>query len=136
MLVKDTPLGVALLFEWVATHVIAVHLPEARPVLGEEVHTLYPLGALPEVEVGHHQSHGPAVLFGQGLAVVAVSEEVALARDVRQGQVGGVTAVGVDHHGFRVRFDLETAEYSSTGTPVQTLSNLLQVVTQWMSFVV
>src|SRR5688572_21773826 len=73
---KTDYLRVALLFERVAADVIAVHLPEAGLLLGEELHTAHPLGALPEVQVGHNKTDRPAVLLHERLAVVVRGEEV------------------------------------------------------------
>src|SRR5262245_60202487 len=42
-------IGVALLLPRVGVVVVAVALPEAKPILGQELDTAQPLGALPEI---------------------------------------------------------------------------------------
>src|SRR5699024_11946389 len=48
--------------------VIAALLPEARRVIGQEFDALQPFGALPEIEMRHHQPHRTAMLLLQRLA--------------------------------------------------------------------
>src|SRR5829696_90131 len=91
----DTPLvaPVALLAPGVAVVVVAQGLPEAGDVVGGELQSPHPLGALPEVQVRHQQA-GRATVYGlQGLPLVGVGHPRLAARDLLQGQVGGVVAV-------------------------------------------
>src|SRR5687768_15310589 len=60
---------VPLLAPRIAAVVVAVLLPEAGLVAGQEGELRDPLGALPEVEVRDEQPDGTAVLDGQRLAV-------------------------------------------------------------------
>src|SRR5688572_10596911 len=94
---KTDYLRVALLFERVAANVIAIHLPEAGLLPGEELHSAYPLGALPEVQVGDDKTDGPAVLFHERLAVVVGGEEVLGPHEVVELEVRRVTAIAVEH---------------------------------------
>src|SRR5207249_648014 len=63
-------IGVALVLPGVGVHVVAVDLPEAGRVDVEELEAAQPLGALPEVELGHDQAKGPAVIGREVLTVV------------------------------------------------------------------
>src|SRR5436305_590930 len=74
----------ALLFPGVAVGVVAVLLPEAAPVLGEQLDAVHPLGALPGVEMGDHQPHRSAVVHQQRLAVVTVREQGPFGEEVLQ----------------------------------------------------
>jgi hypothetical protein len=70
-----SPLGVALLPPDIATVVIATALPEAGAILLHEAQAPHPLGALPQIELGHYQPQGLGVFWRQILAVVLVGEE-------------------------------------------------------------
>src|SRR5260370_13219356 len=61
--------GVALVLPGVGMHVVAVDFPEAGRVDVEELEATQPLCALPEVELGHDQAEGPAVVGREVLAV-------------------------------------------------------------------
>src|ERR1700730_8841106 len=54
--------SVALLFPVVGVVVVAVALPEARLIRGEELDAAQPLGALPEVARRDDETQRPAVL--------------------------------------------------------------------------
>ena len=55
-------LGVALFLPGIAAVVIAADFPEARLVGGRELDPLQPLGAFPEIQMGHDQPHRTAML--------------------------------------------------------------------------
>src|SRR6478672_12343358 len=80
---------VALLMPGIAPHVVSVLLPEARVVLLQQLKPADPLRALPEIEMGHQQTHRPAVLGREWLTVVAEREQVRRAVEIGQGKVGG-----------------------------------------------
>ena len=86
---------IALLLPLVAAVVVAERLPEPGLVLSTQLEAADPLGALPEVEVGHDEPGRAAVLRRERLAVVLVGDECLAVEDVGQGQVGRVAAVGV-----------------------------------------
>src|SRR5919205_4568782 len=69
-------LAIALLPPGIAVVVVAVALPEAGPVAAEELEAAHPLGALPEVQVGHEQAQWPTVLRRDDLAVPRVRQQV------------------------------------------------------------
>ena len=71
-------LPVAFFRPRIAVAVVAVLLPEARLVVGEELDAADPLGALPGVEPRDDQAQGPAVVGLQGLAVVPPGRTVPL----------------------------------------------------------
>src|SRR2546422_10929284 len=62
--------AVALLFPRVATPVIAERFPEAQLVVIHQAKSSEPLGALPEIQMRHHQSRRAAMLRGERLAIV------------------------------------------------------------------
>src|SRR3972149_7636575 len=95
--------GIALFEERVATHVIAVYLPESRPVRFSELQAADPLGALPGVQVRNDQTHRTAVIPRERLTVAGEGEDVFGAVDVVERQVGRVSAEAVDHHGLALR---------------------------------
>src|SRR5215208_5882359 len=91
----DTPLvsPVALLAPGVSVVVVAQRLPEAGDVVGGELQTPHPLGALPEVQVRHEQAGRAAVYGLQGLPLVGVGHPCLASRNALKGQVGRVVAV-------------------------------------------
>jgi hypothetical protein len=64
--------GVTLFFPRVSVVVVAVPFPEARLVVLAQLYTAYPLGAFPEIQMGHEQSRWAAVLRLERLALVLV----------------------------------------------------------------
>src|SRR5215203_783931 len=74
----DTP----LVAPGVAVVVVAQGLPEAEDVVGGELQSPHPLGALPEVQVRHEQASRAAVYRLQGLPVVGVGHPRLAARNV------------------------------------------------------
>src|SRR6185295_7086174 len=93
----------ALLAPGIAVGVVAVLLPEAAAVLGQELDAVHPLAALPGVEMGDDQAQRPAVVAGEVPAVPGVDEERSSREEVLERQVGRVAAVAVDHHVRGVR---------------------------------
>src|SRR5688572_4225653 len=67
---SPAPLAVTLLQPGVAVHVVAIHLPEAGAVGGDQLHASHPLGRLPEVEIGDHPARRAAVLDIEWLPLV------------------------------------------------------------------
>ena len=61
---------------------VAVALPEAGLILGDELEAAHPLGALPEVEMRHDQPQRPAVLRRDVLAVAREREQYVVAVQV------------------------------------------------------
>src|SRR6058998_274927 len=57
----ELPTAVALLGPRITVPVVAIALPEARPILFHEFQPIGPLGALPEVEARDHQPEGTSV---------------------------------------------------------------------------
>src|SRR4051794_16146208 len=79
---------IALLKPRISTVVIAERLPEAGLVLVGEDEAAHPLRALPEVQVGDEQACRSAVLGLEVVAVEAVDDPRAAARDVLDREVG------------------------------------------------
>jgi hypothetical protein len=77
----------------IAVIVVAGLLPGAWLICGYELDGPDPLGTLPRVQPRHHQSQRPAVLGGQRLSVVAISEQHVLGHEFSERQVGGVAFV-------------------------------------------
>ena len=101
---------------------VAVPLPEAGHLVVAELEPAHPFRALPEVQVGHQQSGGPAVHRIERLAVVFVGDPGLAAGEVRQRDVGGVPAVA---EGERVVRAVSTPSSSvSSETPVQAVPAL------------
>jgi hypothetical protein len=73
---------VALLFPRVAVGVIAIALPEAKPVVIQQHKSEHPLHALPRIQMRHDQPQRTAVLRREWLADVFERKE-----DVRTKQV-------------------------------------------------
>src|SRR5207253_4869283 len=88
---------VALFAPGVAAHVVAVLLPETGTVAVHELEPAEPLGALPEVQVGHEQAQRPAVLGRDRLAIAHVDQHVLVAQEIVQAQVAGEAVFGVRH---------------------------------------
>src|SRR5438270_5467359 len=82
--------GVALFLPGVAVVVVAPRFPEARPILLHEEQAAHPLRAFPEVEVGHEETSGSAMLRGEWLVVVVVGDERLAVDNLVHGYVGGV----------------------------------------------
>src|ERR1700730_6377315 len=78
---------VALFGPRVAAHVIAVLLPETGLVAVHELEPAHPLGALPEVQVGHEQTQRPTVFRADRLAIAHVDEHVLVAQKIVETQV-------------------------------------------------
>src|SRR4051794_39565747 len=90
---------VTLLKPGIPAVVVAVALPEARPILLAEDQAAHPLGALPEVQMRDEQARRSAVLGLQRLAVEVERDPGLAAGDVLERQVRVVAAVA---HGDRV----------------------------------
>src|SRR6185437_11943005 len=97
--------AVALLAPWVAVHVVAVLLPEARHVEVEKLEAAHPFGALPEIQMRHEQAKGPPMLRHQIDVIMPEREQILRAIEVGQGKVGGVLRVRVHDNegGFGLR---------------------------------
>src|ERR1043166_7929823 len=67
--------GVPVVPPWVCGVAVATFFPEASAICGQELNAIYPLGALPGVQLGRNHPHRAAVLSGQRLAVPLVDEE-------------------------------------------------------------
>ena len=89
------PLAEPLLAPRVRVVVVAVALPEAQLVVGQELQAPDPLRPFPEVLLGHDQPKRIAVVRGERLAVVGVGEEDVVVVQHRQRHVGGVALLGV-----------------------------------------
>src|SRR5579864_983154 len=63
---------IAFFFPWISVIIIAQRLPEARFILVDQAQTPHPLGALPEVEVGHQQPCWATVFGCQRLPLIGV----------------------------------------------------------------
>ena len=85
---------VPLFLPRIAVVVVAVNLPQAGLVGRRKAEPAYPLGALPEVDVGDKHAGRPAVLGFERLAVVAEGDPRLAARGVLERDVGRVAAVG------------------------------------------
>src|SRR5690606_17389063 len=80
-----TLLAEALFLPRVGIVVVAVALPEAEPVVRRELEAADPLGALPEVALGHDEPERPSVLELQRLALEGVREQhVVVIEDVER----------------------------------------------------
>src|SRR3989454_499998 len=80
---------IPLFLPGIASHVVAVLLPEAGHVLIDQREAPYPLRALPEIQVRHQQPGGPAVLGHEPLTAPLERDEVVRAIEIHQRQVGG-----------------------------------------------
>ena len=78
--------------------VVAQRLPEARFILLDQAQTPHPLGALPEVEMGHQQACRAAMLRLQGLALIGVDHPGLPTQHLVQGQVGGIAPIAEGDH--------------------------------------
>ena len=83
----------AFLLPGVAVHVVAVALPEAGAVFGEEFEAAEPFGALPGVELGDDQAGGCAVFDGERLAIVMRGDEGVGSEEICEWEVGGPAVV-------------------------------------------
>ena len=70
--------------------VVAKRLPEARFILLDETETWDPLGAFPEVEMGHQQACWATMLGCQRLSLVGVDHPGLAVQYFFQGQIGGI----------------------------------------------
>src|SRR4051812_9760367 len=96
---------ITLLKPRVSAVVVAERLPEAGLVLVAEDQPPHPLRALPEVQVRDEQAGGAAVLGLELVAVVAVDDPGAPARQVLEREVGRVAAVAEGGHVAAERLD-------------------------------
>src|SRR5262245_42172267 len=97
---------VALLTPRVAVVVVAERLPEPALILVREAELPDPLRAFPEVQMGHEEPCGAAVLGRERCATVCDGHPCLAAGDVGERQVGRVPTVG---HRQGVRRQLHTA---------------------------
>src|SRR5439155_2916423 len=79
--------GVALFLPGVADVVVAALLPEATAVGGHVLHAAHPLGALPGIQMGHHEAQREAVFRRQQFAVLVGGEDGPLGGEIRQAEV-------------------------------------------------
>src|SRR3954469_15958219 len=96
---------VALLTPGVPVVVVAEPLPEAHLVARHHLDAAHPLGALPEVEVGHEQARRAAVLGLERLAVELERHPGLAVGDVLDRQVVVVAAVADGDDVARVGVD-------------------------------
>ena len=69
------PSRVTLLLPRVGVVVVASHFPEAQAILSHEFQASHPLGALPEILLGHYQPQGIAMFRSQRSIIVPIGEE-------------------------------------------------------------
>ena len=74
---------------------IAVLLPEAWRILGQEFETGHPFGALPEVKMGNQETNRSAVLGRERRAIVMGGQQVLLPVEIGEREIGGVVRRGM-----------------------------------------
>src|SRR5262249_23582618 len=94
--------GIALLAPGVAAIMITADFPIARSVLVEKLDRLQPFRALPEIEMGHDDPHGAAMLGGDRFPPPAVREEGVLGREIFEREIGGVAVGGMQYDEARL----------------------------------
>src|SRR5439155_3005134 len=85
--------AVALFLPGIAAPMVAKGFPESELLPLFEPKALDPLGALPEIEVGHDQPGRTAVLGRQRFAVGLIGNERLVIHQVGDWQIGGEAAV-------------------------------------------
>src|SRR5438477_3188050 len=119
---------VPLLLPGVGVVVVAVAFPEAGPVGRREFDPVQPFRALPEVAGRDDETHRPAVLSGQRLAVRLVRDECVLLVECGEWHVLGVAGLGMRDREVRRRLRLaelgqlppmNAAETSVEATPAR-----------------
>src|SRR5712692_9955549 len=75
---------------------VAAHFPESAPVVRAELERAHPLGALPAVELRHHQPQRIAMVRLKLLAVMPVREHRVLGEKLVERQVARIVAVALD----------------------------------------
>src|SRR3954447_24775613 len=109
---------IALLCPGIAAIMIAADFPEARRVLGQEFDRLNPFGALPEIQMRHHQPHRAAMFGRQWLTGPAMGEQCILGCKVVQREVGGVAVMGMQHDEARILARLAGREQLARSEPL------------------
>src|SRR5262245_2230660 len=99
--------GIALLGPDLADLVVAALLPETAPVVVQVLDAAHPLGALPRVQMRHHQPQRESVLGAQRLGVAPAGQDRVGGKEVGQPEVGAVPVLRPHHHvgGIRRRRD-------------------------------
>src|SRR3954468_9764567 len=88
--IRETLEPVALFLPGVRVVVVAVELPEALAILGQDLQAARELRRLPEVALRHEEAQRRAVVGLERLALVGVGDEDVVVVERRDGQVGRV----------------------------------------------
>src|SRR5690348_10894052 len=102
MRILSVSLAVTLLAPGIAAIVIAALFPEAAAILGDKLDPPDPFRALPEIELGDHRAHRPAMLARQRFALPGMREQRIIIVEIRQGKIRGVVVVAVKHDEARL----------------------------------
>ena len=95
--------------------VVAVPFPKALAVMGHKFEGVDPFGAFPGVEFGYNEAQGPAMFGGKWFTIAAVGKDDVFAEQIDQGEVGGVTAVGMYHDVLGLALDADVFDEFGDG---------------------
>jgi hypothetical protein len=95
--------------------VVSIPFPKAFAVVGHKFETIDPFGTFPSVEFGYYKAQGPTVVSREGFAIATVGKDDVVAEEIDQGEVCGVSSVGVYHNIFGVALDANVFNEFSDG---------------------